>query len=127
MEEYLAACGVPGEAVERVVSQAVAWRVTPGGRALIDRRRQLRVQRNVRLVAEHLRRECGVPLGARLVVWGVPREGARGEMRTAAACLPRQPSRPGARAQQLGSGLLWVGWGWGSARLLRSPTDTVFA
>ena len=47
-----------------MVSQAVAWRVTPGGRALIDRRRALRVQRNVRLIAEHLHRECGVPLGA---------------------------------------------------------------
>ena len=43
--------------------QAVAWRVTPGGRSLIDRRRRSRVERNVRLVVEHLEQECGVPFG----------------------------------------------------------------
>jgi hypothetical protein len=43
--------------------QAVAWRVTPGGRSLIDRRRRSRVERNVRLVVEHLELECGVPFG----------------------------------------------------------------
>jgi hypothetical protein len=44
-------------------AQAVAWRVTPGGRSLIDRRRRSRVERNVRLVVEHLELECGVPFG----------------------------------------------------------------
>jgi hypothetical protein len=43
--------------------QAVAWRVTPGGRSLIDRRRRSRVERNVRLVVEHLELECKVPFG----------------------------------------------------------------
>ena len=34
---------------EAAYLQAVAWRFTPGGRPLIDRRRRLRVERNVRV------------------------------------------------------------------------------
>lgn len=45
--------------------QAVAWRFTPGGRALIDRRRRSRVERNVRLVVQHLEMEGGIPFGPR--------------------------------------------------------------
>jgi hypothetical protein len=56
--------GVPPGEVDRLVSTAVAWRVTPGGRPLIDRRRQSRLARNVRIVAAHLEAECGVELGA---------------------------------------------------------------
>ena len=64
LECYLAECGVgpTPEGVDRVVEQAVAWRVTPAGRSLIDRRRRSRVERNVRVVVEHLL-ECGVPPG----------------------------------------------------------------
>jgi len=54
---------------------AVAWRVTPGGRPLIDRRRQSRLARNVRLVAEYLEVECGVsngPQGVAAVFLQVP-------------------------------------------------------
>ncbi|PSC73903.1 helicase domain isoform C [Micractinium conductrix] len=63
LECYLVDLGVPPEDVDRVVTQAVAWRVTPGGRSLIDRRRRSRVERNVRLVVEHLELECKVPFG----------------------------------------------------------------
>ncbi|KAL4447914.1 hypothetical protein ABPG75_005133 [Micractinium tetrahymenae] len=63
LECYLVELGVPPDDVDRVVTQAVAWRVTPGGRSLIDRRRRSRVERNVRLVVEHLELECGVPFG----------------------------------------------------------------
>jgi hypothetical protein len=60
---YLVDVGVPEEEVEDLVHWAVSWRVTPEGRALLDRRRQSRLARNVKLVAEHLNRECGVPYG----------------------------------------------------------------
>lgn len=56
-------CGIPAEAVNAVVTAAVAWRVTPGGRPLIDRRRRSRVERNVRGVVEHLVTACGVEPG----------------------------------------------------------------
>ena len=56
-------CGAPPADVDRMVTQAVAWRYTPGGRPLIDRRRRLRVERNVRMVVEHLEMHCGVPFG----------------------------------------------------------------
>ena len=54
---------MPPDDVDRVVEQAVAWRFTPGGRALIDRRRRSRVERNVRLVVQHLEMEGGIPFG----------------------------------------------------------------
>ncbi len=57
-----------GTAVAPRAPQAVAWRVTPGGRSLIDRRRRSRVERNVRLVVEHLELECGVPFGEGLEI-----------------------------------------------------------
>ncbi|EFN56500.1 hypothetical protein CHLNCDRAFT_144099, partial [Chlorella variabilis] len=65
LECFLVELGLPPDDVDRVVTQAVAWRVTPGGRTLIDRRRRSRVERNVRLVVEHLELECGVPFGPR--------------------------------------------------------------
>jgi hypothetical protein len=63
LELYLVECGVPHGEVDEVVCRAVAWRITPGGRSLIDRRRRSRVERNVRLVVEHLDLECGVASG----------------------------------------------------------------
>ncbi len=55
--------GMPPERVDEVVLTAVAWRVTPAGRPLIDRRRRSRVERNVRSVAEYLMHDCAVPPG----------------------------------------------------------------
>jgi hypothetical protein len=46
------------------MADAVSWRVTPGGRALIDRRRRSRVERNMRAVAHYLVHACGLPPGA---------------------------------------------------------------
>lgn len=60
LEQYLTQIGVPREVVDRTVMAAVAWRVTPGGRPLIDRRRRSRVERNVQSVAEYLMQECGI-------------------------------------------------------------------
>jgi len=51
------------EYVDKVVAAVSAWRVTPGGRPLIDRRRRSRAQRNGRGVIDHLNKVCGVPLG----------------------------------------------------------------
>ena len=45
-----------------VMTTATAWRVTPGGRPLIDRRRRSRVARNVVLVAEYLEK-LDIPAG----------------------------------------------------------------
>lgn len=68
-ERYLAdVCGVPESQVEAVMSAAVAWRVTAGGRPLIDRRRRSRVERNIRIVERYLIDKCGVPAGARPVL-----------------------------------------------------------
>ena len=64
MEQYLVQLGVPMKAVDPTVMAAVAWRVTPGGRPLIDRRRRLRVERNVQSVAEYLLGECAISEGA---------------------------------------------------------------
>jgi len=63
LELYLIEAGVPSSEIDRLVNTAVAWRVTPGGRPLIDRRRQSRLVRNVRIVAEYLQVECGVHFG----------------------------------------------------------------
>ncbi|KAG7667115.1 hypothetical protein NADE_003088 [Nannochloris sp. 'desiccata'] len=63
LEIYLIDLGVPKAQVQELMDTAVAWRVTPGGRPLIDRRRQSRLARNVRIVAEYLEVECGVPDG----------------------------------------------------------------
>ncbi|BDA51016.1 hypothetical protein COCOBI_17-2350 [Coccomyxa sp. Obi] len=63
-ERYLAdVCGVPESQVDAVMSAAVAWRVTAGGRPLIDRRRRSRVERNIRIVERYLIDKCGVPPG----------------------------------------------------------------
>lgn len=72
--------------------QAVAWRVTPGGRTLIDRRRRSRVERNVRLVVEHLELECGVPFGER-IAW---------RPRTTCRALRAKMARPAAEVPQPG-------------------------
>eukprot|EP00884_Botryococcus_braunii_P002347 jgi/Botrbrau1/12112/Bobra.0186s0031.2 len=55
-------CGIPQDKVDAVMTKAVAWRITPGGRPLIDRRRRSRVERNLPLVAEYLQ-DCGLPEG----------------------------------------------------------------
>ena len=46
------------------MNTATAWRVTPAGRPLIDRRRRSRVARNVVLIKEYLE-SLGVPAGLR--------------------------------------------------------------
>lgn len=56
-------CGIPEHLVDAVLITAVAWRVTPGGRPLIDRRRRCRCERNMPLVARYLQDYCGVPQG----------------------------------------------------------------
>jgi len=63
LNAYLIDIGVPEQDVERLVNSAVAWRMTPGGRPLIDRRRQSRLTRNVKIVTKYLVDKCGVPLG----------------------------------------------------------------
>ena len=55
-------CRIPEDQVDVVMTTATAWRVTPGGRPLIDRRRRSRVARNVVLVAEYLEK-LDVPAG----------------------------------------------------------------
>lgn len=75
LEIYLRELGVPKAQVQELMDTAVAWRVTPGGRPLIDRRRQSRLARNVRIVAEYLEVECGVsngPQGVAAVFLQVP-------------------------------------------------------
>merc|ERR1719199_1829636 len=63
LNAYLIDIGVPEQDVERLVNSAVAWRMTPGGRPLIDRRRQSRLTRNVKIVTKYLVDKCDVPLG----------------------------------------------------------------
>lgn len=63
LNTYLIEIGVPESEVERLVNSAVAWRTTPGGRPLIDRRRQSRLTRNVQIVAQYLVEKCNVSLG----------------------------------------------------------------
>eukprot|EP00803_Ostreobium_quekettii_P004387 evm.model.scf_42.14 EVM.evm.TU.scf_42.14 scf_42:93671-99960(-) len=63
LEQFLVEMGVPNEHVEVVAAAAIAWRVTPGGRPLIDRRRRSRVERNMWAVAEHLMVVCGMQPG----------------------------------------------------------------
>jgi hypothetical protein len=74
LELYLVECGVPPAEVDQVVATVVAWSFTRSGRPLIDRRRRLRVERNVTVVAEYLEQECGLALGECLCmcgcVWG---------------------------------------------------------
>ena len=60
-------CGVPARAVEEVMTKAVAWRVTPGGRPLIDRRRRSRVARNMRIVSDYLVSQLCIPPGHSLL------------------------------------------------------------
>jgi len=55
--------GVPMCEIDQLVATAVAWHETPGGKKLKDRRRQRRLLRNLRMVAEYLEQECGVPKG----------------------------------------------------------------
>eukprot|EP00210_Caulerpa_lentillifera_P007197 g6887.t1 len=63
LEHSLAKAGVLNEAVEKVGAAAAAWRVTPKGRPLIDRRRRTRVKRNITGVTDYLVNKCGVPSG----------------------------------------------------------------
>ena len=60
---YLGLIGVPTCEIDQLVATAVAWHETPGGKKLKDRRRQRRLLRNLRMVAEYLEQECGVPKG----------------------------------------------------------------
>ena len=56
-------CGIEECKVDEVIRAAVAWRVTPGGRQLIDRRRRSRIERNLLICAEYLVKECGIEPG----------------------------------------------------------------
>ncbi|GMH35055.1 hypothetical protein BSKO_02923 [Bryopsis sp. KO-2023] len=63
LECLLAQAGVLKEQVESVAAAASAWRVTPGGRPLIDRKRRTRVARNIKHVIDYLVNKCGIPAG----------------------------------------------------------------
>ena len=54
-------CGLDKYAVDSLLATATAWRTTPGGRCLIDRRRRSRVQRNLPVLYQHLVDNCNVP------------------------------------------------------------------
>lgn len=56
-------CGIEASKVDGIITEAVAWRVTPGGRQLIDRRRRSRIERNMLQCAEYLIKECGIEPG----------------------------------------------------------------
>lgn len=56
-------CGIEQSKVDGIIRAAVAWRITPGGRQLIDRRRRSRIERNMLQCAEYLVRECGIEPG----------------------------------------------------------------
>ena len=56
-------CEVPTKRVDKVMAEASAWRITPNGRILVDRRRRSRVERNLTSVVEHLVNRCGLPPG----------------------------------------------------------------
>ena len=56
-------CQVPTQRVDRVMAEASAWRITPNGRILVDRRRRSRVERNLTSVVEYLVNRCGLPPG----------------------------------------------------------------
>ena len=57
------ACGIEEGKVAGVIKAAVAWRVTPGGRLLIDRRRRSRIERNMFICADYLIHNCGIESG----------------------------------------------------------------
>lgn len=59
-------CGIDASKVDGIITDAVAWRVTPGGRQLIDRRRRSRIERNMLQCAEYLIKECGIEPGQTL-------------------------------------------------------------
>ena len=61
-------CGIEASKVDGIITAAVAWRVTPGGRQLIDRRRRSRIERNMLQCAEYLIKECGIEPGQTLTV-----------------------------------------------------------
>ena len=68
-ERYLTdVCGVPESAVDGVIRRAVTWRVTAGGRNLIDRRHRSRVERNMPIVAAYLTDVCGIAPGRSFTV-----------------------------------------------------------
>ncbi|KAK9835562.1 hypothetical protein WJX74_003003 [Apatococcus lobatus] len=56
-------CEVPTTRIDRVMAEASAWRITPNGRILVDRRRRSRVERNLTSVVEYLVNRCGLPPG----------------------------------------------------------------
>ena len=71
-ERYLTdVCGVPESAVDSVIQRAVTWRVTAGGRNLIDRRHRSRVERNMPIVAAYLTDVCGIAPGRSFVAHAV--------------------------------------------------------
>ena len=72
-ERYLTdVCGVPESAVDGVIRRAVTWRVTAGGRNLIDRRHRSRVERNMPIVAAYLTDVCGIAPGRSSTAHAVP-------------------------------------------------------
>lgn len=83
-------CGIEKSKVDGIITAAVAWRVTPGGRQLIDRRRRSRIERNMLQCAEYLIKECGIETGqSQIHAWlsQLQRCMQRGMCRVHHACL----------------------------------------
>lgn len=59
LEDFLEnGVGIAAADVDSLVQKAIVWRITPGGRSLLDRRRRSRVERNVYGIVQHLAEEC---------------------------------------------------------------------
>ena len=55
--------GVPDGVVDEVVARVIAWRITQGGRTLVDKRRRRRVELNMPEVVEYLEATSGIVRG----------------------------------------------------------------
>lgn len=60
--------GIAAADVDTLVQKAIVWRITPGGRSLLDRRRRSRVERNVYGIVDHLADECHLPTGGAPII-----------------------------------------------------------
>lgn len=64
LEKFLeVGLGIAAADVDTLVQKAIVWRITSGGRSLLDRRRRSRVERNVYGIVDHLADECHLPTG----------------------------------------------------------------
>ena len=64
LELFMESMGLAQQQIDAAVQMATQWRVTEGGRPLLDRRRRSRVQRNVDSITNHLLSVCGLTFGA---------------------------------------------------------------